>query len=125
MKQKPLILYYDGECPFCSSYVRYYRLGLNNIRLEPRDARTTPDQVTEFNARGLNLDKGMIVVYEGVTYHGTDAIHLLALLSSSSGLFNRINRWLFSKHRLAKLLYPVLVRGRNVVLLIQNRSKLN
>jgi hypothetical protein len=49
---------------------------------------------------------------------------MLALLSTSSGSFNRINALVFSRPRLARVLYPVLRAGRNLLLRILHRSKL-
>lgn len=125
MMRKSLTIYYDGKCPVCSNYVRYYRLGEGDIDINLEDVRGKPDKISEFNSQGLSLDNGMIVLLDKAIYHGSEAVNVLALLSSPVGLFNRINRWVFSKRKVASLLYPVLVAGRNLLLLLLGRKKIN
>jgi hypothetical protein len=88
------------------------------------DLRENPGKVAEFRAMGHDVDEGMVVVLDDQIYHGEEAIHVLALLSTPVGLFNTINRWVFSRRRLAKVAYPVLVGGRNLLLLLLGRGKI-
>jgi predicted DCC family thiol-disulfide oxidoreductase YuxK len=118
-----LSIYYDGQCPVCTNYVRYYRLQ-NGGSISLIDLRQHPEKVRDFNARGLNVDEGMILELDRQTYHGVGAVHMLALLSTPVGAFNRINRWVFSRPRLARVLYPVLVSGRNTLLRLLGRKKI-
>ncbi len=82
---------YDGECPFCSRYVAMLRLRetLGSIALV--NARDGGPEVEEARAAGLDLDEGMVLKFDGRLYHGDDCIHRLALLSTPSGAFNRVN----------------------------------
>ena len=57
-------------------------------------------------------------------YHGHDCIHMLALLSTPSSAFNRLNAARFRAPRAARLLYPVLRTGRNAALRLLGRSKI-
>ena len=123
MSTHPLSIYYDGQCPVCTNYVRYYRL-LNGGDISLVDLRQHPDKVRQFSTRGLNVDDGMILELDGQTYHGVQAVHMLALLSTPVGVFNRLNRWAFSRPRLAKFLYPALVGGRNMLLWLLGRKKI-
>lgn len=66
----------------------------------------------------------MVLKLGGRYYHGADCIHALALLSSSSGLFNRINAKVFRSPQLSRVLYPVLRAGRNTVLRLLGRTKI-
>ena len=125
MARKSLTIYYDGECPVCSNYVRYYRLGEGNIDISLEDVRGKPEKISEFNSQGLNLDTGIIVLLDKAIYHGAEAVNILALLSSPVGFFNRMNRWIFSKRKVASILYPILVIGRNFLLLLLGRKKIN
>jgi hypothetical protein len=63
----------------------------------------------------------MVVRFQGRLYHGAAAMSMLAILGSDRNLFNRINGALFRHPRLARLLYPVLVRGRWIVLRVLGR----
>jgi predicted DCC family thiol-disulfide oxidoreductase YuxK len=119
-----LVLVYDGECPVCSSYVRYVRLKESAGRVTLVNARDGGPWVERIRAAGMDLDEGMVLVYGGRFYHGADCIHMLALLSTPSGLFNRINATMFRSARLSAVLYPLLRCGRNLLLWLLGRKRL-
>jgi len=113
---------YDGLCPFCSRYVMLYRIRQLVQQVHLIDARDSNHPlVKELSDMGLDLNEGMAVKWDGKLYYGAECMHLLALLGSESSGFNRLNRWLFSRRRLARGLYPILVRGRKLTLRILGR----
>ena len=124
MSHQNLSVYYDGECPLCSRYVRHTRLK-KTMEVSLLDLRNHPDKVSEFKALELDVDEGMIVVLDGIIYHGAEAMHVLTLLSTASGLVNRCSRLVFSHRLLARIFYPALVGGRNLLLRILGRKKIN
>jgi predicted DCC family thiol-disulfide oxidoreductase YuxK len=117
-------LLYDGECPFCSRYVSYVRLrdAVGSVTLA--DAREHPDLVEEARQRGYEIDTGMVLKLDGRYYHGGDCIHALALLTTPSGVFNRVNRALFRSRTFSRFAYPVLRTGRNLTLRLLGRARL-
>ncbi len=117
-------LVYDGECPFCSRYVRYLRLREAVSKLHLVNAREGGPVVDDAVRAGLDLDDGMVLKMGGRYYHGADCIHALALLSGGSSAFNRINAAIFRSRPLSRVLYPVLRAGRNAVLRGLGRSKI-
>lgn len=117
-------LYYDGDCPFCSTYVRYFRLREAVGSLTLVDMREGGPGLDDIIARGFDLDEGMVLRLGDGYYHGDDCIHMLALLSSTSTLFNRANAALFRSPRRARLLYPLLRAGRNLTLTLLGRRKI-
>lgn len=116
---------YDGECPFCSSYVRLYRLREVAGKVHLVDAREPHPIVDEVRSLGFDLDEGMAVKAVGKFYHGAAAMQFLAILGTGSGLFNRVNRAIFRHPRLARVLYPWLVRGRLLTLRLLGRRTLH
>jgi hypothetical protein len=62
---------------------------------------------------------------DGVLYHGDACMNRLALMSTGSGAFNRLNRLLFASPGLARLLYPPLVAGRRLSLRLLGRSTID
>lgn len=116
-------LLYDGECPFCSRYVRHVRLrdAVGPITLV--NAREHATLVEEVQRLGFDVDTGMVLKLDGNYYHGADCIHALALLTTPSGGFNRLNSLVFRSARLSKLLYPVLRTGRNLTLRLLGRTR--
>ncbi|MGF1553065.1 MAG: DCC1-like thiol-disulfide oxidoreductase family protein [Paracoccaceae bacterium] len=118
--EEPWLLY-DGECPFCSAYVGMLRLrdSIGPVRLI--DAREGGPELAEVRAAGYAIDQGMAFKLDGRIHHGDDCIHRLALLTTPSGSFNRLNAWIFRSETRSRLLYPVLRRGRNAVLYLLGR----
>jgi predicted DCC family thiol-disulfide oxidoreductase YuxK len=114
---------YDGQCPFCSRYVSLLRLRDTLGRVELVDARNGGPIVDEIVAAGIDLDEGMTLKMNGRLYHGAECIHRLALLSTPSTTFNRINRAIFRRDAISRALYPVLRSGRNAVLRVLGRPK--
>lgn len=122
---EPAVIVYDGECPFCSSYVRLLRLrqSIGPVRLV--DARSSDPLVEALKAAGVDLDEGMVLKLGDRIYHGDECVHTLALLSTSVGLFNRLNAALFRSRTASRALYPILRTGRNAVLSLLGRRKIS
>jgi len=93
--------------------------------LEIINARENSEVMEEITALGLDIDQGMVLKMDGQLYYGSDAIHTLSLISSRSGVFNRVNYWLFKSKILSKLLYPVLRFFRNILLRVLGKPKIN
>jgi predicted DCC family thiol-disulfide oxidoreductase YuxK len=117
------LIVYDGQCPFCSRYVGLLRLRQSLGHVELIDARQDGPVVAEIHAAGLDLDEGMALKLGDRWYHGDECIHILALLSTPSTLFNKINGAVFRSRPAARLLYPLLRAGRNVALKVLGRGK--
>lgn len=117
-------LVYDGECPFCTAYVKLVRLRETVGQVRLVNARDGGAEVAMIAAAGLDLDEGMVFNMDGRLLHGEDAIHALALLTTDSGAFNRLSRWVFQSESRARALYPALRNGRNLALKLLGREKL-
>jgi predicted DCC family thiol-disulfide oxidoreductase YuxK len=116
---------YDGDCPFCSAYVSLIRLRDAVGPVELLNIRISPEVATELTEQGFDLDKGMVLKLNGEYFYGEDCVHRLALLSTSSGIFNSINAFVF-RHKVASaLLYPVLKAGRRMALMLLGREKIH
>lgn len=121
------VIVYDGDCPFCSRYVRLVRLreALGSVRLEDARAGTDSPIVQEVLAKGFDLDEGMVLKLDGQYYHGADCVHMMALLSGPSGVLNRMNAALFRHRGIARFLYPFLRAGRNLTVTLRGSKKLS
>ena len=107
MPGQRLEIIYDGDCPFCSRYVRLVRIR-ENFDVELIDARTRPDLAADFRRSGYDLGDGMIALLNGRIHYGWEAVTLLSLLSSESGTWNRALALVFRQGRAAAFLYPFL-----------------
>jgi len=122
---KSILLVYDKECPFCNAYCHLVRIRATVGDLRLVDARLPSDAMDEITRQGLDIDQGMVLKVDDVVYYGSDAICALSLMSSESGIFNRINHWIFRSNARARVLYPMLRACRNFALKIMRKTKIN
>jgi predicted DCC family thiol-disulfide oxidoreductase YuxK len=115
---------YDGDCPFCARYVAMTRLrdSVGTVRLI--DARSGDPLVATARAEGFDLNEGMLARYGDRWWFGPDCVHLLAMLSSRSGWFNRLTGRLFANPATARRLYPWMRAGRNAALRVLGRPRI-
>lgn len=117
-------LVYDSDCPFCTRFVRHMRLRDSVGPLAIINGRSRGPEVDEVCRLGFDLDQGMVLKLHGTFYHCAASVHVMALLSTRSGLFNRSLYLVFRSRVLARLLYPVLRAGRNLTLFLLGRGRL-
>ena len=117
-KPDVILIIYDGACPFCRAYIRLQRFREDIGPVELLSARDTDDRIAHYQHQGFDLNQGMLVVMGEVVHAGADAMVVLASCSTSSGWFNRCNRWIFSSRHLSRLMYPILRAGRRLALLL-------
>ncbi len=117
---------YDGECPICHTAAAAFRVREAAGTLHLVDARLVLDHpvLLEVNAARLDLDEGMVIKYGGRLYHGADALHMMALLGSKSGWFNRINAVLFCNKTRARISYPIMRAARNLAISLKGSGKI-
>jgi len=117
-------IYYDGDCPFCGRYVRLLRLrrAAGPVRLV--NLHEHVDIRSDLEGERFDLDRGMIVETAARRLGGADAVNALALLSTTSNLFNRANRLLLSSRLVAAAIYPVLRSGRWLTLFLLGRKRI-
>ncbi len=125
LKNKPLLLVYDKECPACNNYCQMVRIRESVGQLTLVDARETSPIMQEITEAGLDIDNGMVLKMGDQLYYGSDAVHALSLVSSRSGIFNRVNYWVFKSKRLSRVFYPVLRAGRAVLLKLLRKTRIN
>ena len=114
---------YDGECPFCSRYVKMLRLRDAIGPVELLDARDDHPVVNLLRDKQIDLDEGMAFVQGNQISYGDECIHKLALITTPSGIFNRCSVLLFRSATASRILYPILRLGRNATLRLLGRQK--
>ncbi len=88
------------------------------------NARISQPLILEAKKQGYNLNEGLIVKYREQFYYGEDGMCILAMFSSQSDLFNKINSKLFKSKVLLKLIYPILKFVRLCLLIIIGVKKI-
>ena len=125
MSDKELLLVYDTQCPACDYYCQLVRIRDSVGQLKLVDAREPSEIMNEVTAAGLDIDQGMVLIMGDSMYYGADAIHMLSLIGTRSGFFNRLNYWLFRSKAVSKIVYPILRFFRNLLLKLLGRTRIN
>ncbi len=120
-----ILLVYDNECPACNYYCNLARIRESVGKLILVDARDGGPVMDEITAAGLDVDQGMVLKVGDKLYYGADALHSLSLMSTRSGVFNRLSYLIFGSQRVSAILYPVLRSCRNLLLKFLRKSKIN
>ena len=111
-----LWLVYDGECPVCRNYCRHVRLREAVGRLHLVDARQPGPLMEEITRAGLDIDQGMVLKLRGRLYYGDVAMHMITLMSTRAGWFNRLSFLFFGTRVAARIFYPAGKAVRNLLL---------
>ena len=122
---EPTFLVYDRQCPACDYYCNLARIRADVGELKLIDAREGGPLVEEITRAKFDIDQGMVLKVGAQLYYGSDAIHALSLMSTRTGLFNRLTYWIFRSRFLSHILYPVLRFFRNLLLKALGRTKIN
>ncbi|MCZ6525383.1 MAG: DCC1-like thiol-disulfide oxidoreductase family protein [Gammaproteobacteria bacterium] len=125
MSKNKITLVYDKECPVCNNYCQMIRIRESVGELILVNAREESDLVKEITARGINLDQGMVLIIGDNFYNDSDTIHVLALMSNPTEVFNKINYWIFKSKNRARYLYPILRFLRGCLLRLLGKRQLN
>ncbi|HTN39982.1 MAG TPA: DCC1-like thiol-disulfide oxidoreductase family protein [Asticcacaulis sp.] len=117
-------LVYDGDCPFCSASTYMVRIKQAVGQLHILNAREAADHplMAEIAAQRLDLNQGIVVKFQNRLYHGREALHVLALISSEKGWLNRLNIALFRHRRTVDLAYPLMKGVRDLTLKALGRA---
>lgn len=127
MNSNDVYFIYDGGCPICTYAAKAFRIkqAVGNLHLiNAREDRMHP-LILQVNQKGLNLDEGMAIVYQGNFYHGHDALHFMSLIGSDMGWFNKMNIFLFRAKAIAKLCYPAMRCARNLLIKINRTDQID
>ena len=123
MSQSKMIVIYDGDCPFCQSYVKLMALRNCVGQVDLVSARSDDPRVKEVQHQ-FDLNEGMMAIYGSKMYYGSDAIALISTLCADSGFAQKLLAKIFGKPARARLLYPIMKAGRNVTLWALGRPKI-
>ncbi len=122
--RRSIEIIYDGQCPFCASYVTYCRLRDAFDEVTLTDARKAPERIAAYRAEGIEINRGMIVIHGGITHHGRDAMDQLARLTRPAGIFQCLMRALLHWPPLGTLVYGALRLGRDAILAMLGRKRI-
>lgn len=87
---------------------------INDFRLI--NARNGGEIVEKIKAIPFDITEGIVLVYGDDYYFGSDALHMVSLLSTGAGFRGTLNKYMFKSPTVAKVVYPFMRFGRNMTL---------
>ena len=122
--ESQIYVVYDGECPFCTEYVKLMRLREAVGKVNLVSARDDHPAVHYAISRGVDFNQEMALIMHGEVHSGPECMNRLALMSTGAGPFNALMARVFSSPRTARALYPFLRAGRNFSLKLLGRNRI-
>jgi predicted DCC family thiol-disulfide oxidoreductase YuxK len=118
---------YDGDCPICTvaASALKIRKAVGNLHLVDARQDTSNPILGEIRDLKLDLDQGMVIKFRDTCYHGADALHVMAMLGTGQGWFNRLNAMLFRSRFLSALCYPPMRAGRNLLIRLRGVPRID
>lgn len=117
-------LLYDGECPVCSRYVLWTGMRSHHPGIGLLDARAHPDLVAELRADGVEINDTMVLQVDGERFVGAAAMARIAGYLPDDRWRARVLRRLTGSRQVLQPLYPLLVRGRKLLLALLGRQQI-
>jgi len=118
------VLVYDGACPLCTRFAMMVRLRAAVGEVALVDARAGGPVIERLRAQGIDLDQGNVFSYGGRDYVGPEAMQAIATLAGLGGVAGRLVAWMVRSPGRARLLYPLLRGGRNLMLRLKGVPQL-
>ncbi len=118
-----IIFIYDGECPFCNHFAQLLELKSSIPSLKIMDGRKNISTLTTLFKQGYDLNRGAILIKENEILHGSNAINFICtqIKEPNDSLLEFI-RVIFASNKRTKILFPVLLVARRLLLSIKGRK---
>ena len=117
-------LIYDGDCPVCSRYVAWTALRRAHPGIELIDARAAPDLVAALRAEGIEINDTYLLQLGGERHVAAAAMARISALMEPQTPMQRLVKVLTRSERLMTPLYPLLARGRKLLLWLMGREQI-
>ena len=122
MLSKNYILY-DGECPVCKNYISFMNVK-KKFGIQLLNARLYPELVQFYRDKEIDINDGFLLKLDEKVYYGDDCINKITSLGNSKNYLVKIHDFIFASKLISKLLYPIFVILRKILLFIINVKKL-
>ena len=117
-------LIYDGDCPVCARYVAWTALRRAHPGIELIDAREAPGLVAELREEGVEINDTYLLQLDGARYIEAAAMARISALMVPETIGQRLLKLLTRSRRLMTPAYPLLARGRKLLLWLMGREQI-
>ena len=120
--ENEISIVYDDGCPVCSYYISISHIKEKFGKINFIKARDNQKILHYVNSINIDINEGMIVIFDNKLYYGSDAINILSILGKKTSFINFIIINIFRFRLVSKLLYPLLKIGRRILLFILGKK---
>ena len=113
---------YDDGCPVCSYYISISRIKEKFGKVNLIKARNNLKILDYLKSTNIDINEGMIVVFDKKIYFGSDAINIISILGRKDTFINNVMISIFKYKVISQLLYPLLKLGRRLLLFILGKK---
>ena len=113
---------YDDGCPVCSYYISISHIEEKFGKVNFIKARNNQKILDYLKMVNIDINEGMIVIFDNKIYFGSDAINIISILGKKDSLINNVIINIFKYRIVSKLFYPLLKLGRRVLLFILGKK---
>ena len=113
---------YDDGCPVCSYYISISRIEEKFGKINLIKARNNLKILDYLKSINIDINEGMIVVFDKKIYFGSDAINIISILGRKDSIINNVIISIFKYKVISQLLYPLLKLGRRLLLFILGKK---
>ena len=124
-KDNSVKVIYDGECPFCKSFVYLTNLKKLGYEVSLINAREKSDDIVRDIAKIYNLDDGMVVIIGNDILYGYNAARFLTTGFRATNLLAIMYYLVLRNEKFAELFYPILVKARKFYFRIVGKKLIN
>ena len=121
MSNKSLFIY-DGECPFCNHFAQLLELKTSLPTFKILDGRKNLPLLSKLYKEGYDLNNGAILLNNGNIMHGSEAINwICSEINEPSDSLLEVLRIIFASSKRTKILFPLLLWGRRLLLTLKGK----
>ena len=100
---------YDDGCPVCSYYISISRIEEKFGKVNLIKARNNLKILDYLKSTNIDINEGMIVVFDKKINFGSDAINIISILGRKDSFINNVMISIFKYKVISQLLYPLLM----------------
>ena len=113
---------YDNGCPVCSFYISISHIKEKFGKVNLIKARDNHKILNYVNSLNIDINEGMIVIFNKKLYYGPDALNIISILGKKNSFINFITANIFRFKFFSVLIYPLLKIGRRIILFILGKK---
>ena len=120
--ENQISIVYDNGCPVCSFYISISHIKEKFGKVNLIKARDNQKILNYIKSIKIDINEGMIVIFDNKLYYGSDAVYILSILGKKTSFINFITINIFRFRLLSKIIYPLLKIGRRTLLFLLGKK---